>query len=264
MTLLKKIGNYIFSLKFLKHLAIVAAIYAIVIFSLIFILDGMTNHGEKIKVPNLSGKNVKTIASMVQNEGLDFEVLDSVYMPELAQGTIISQDPLPTAESGVFVKEGRIIKLRVSKRTQLVEVPSLIDKSQRFAESILLNRGFKFTTDYKATTESHGAVIQQTYRGKSIKEGTRLPIGSMIVLTVGRNEMSTPILVPDLMNLTIIEARQRLSAYPNVTLNVACDNCVTSSDSLNAIIQVQSPEYLEGAMMQSGGSITVFAEKGMP
>ncbi len=233
----------------------------ILIFGVIFWLDAMTNHGEKIMVPELEGKNVKSIGPLLENEGLEFEILDSVYMPELAQGTIVSQDPMPTRITGVSVKNGRMIRLRVSKKTQLVEVPNLVDKSQRFAEAILLNRGFKYKIEFKATTESNGAVLEQKYRNKSVAKGTKLPIGSMLVIYVGRDELNTPVPIPDLVNFTISEAKQRLSAYPNVSFNIACEGCLSTSDTLNALIESQSPEFLEGALMQSSGSITVFAKK---
>ncbi len=264
MSLLKKIGNYIWSLNFLKHLLIIAVIYVVIIFGVIYFLESTTRHGQQVKVPDLKGKNVNTIASLVQSEGLDYEVLDSVYMPELALGTIVSQDPEPTSVSGVFVKEGRVIRVRVSKRTELVEVPALVDKSQRFAENILESRGFKYKTEFKATTESHGAVISQRYKGKAVKVGDKLPIGSLIILTVGRNELSIPVDLPNLVGSTINDARSTLASWPSIQLYITCEDCMTSADTAIARVMHQTPEYIEGAQIPSGGTITVFASKNPP
>ena len=159
------------------------------------------------------------------------------------------------------MKSGRIIRVRVSKRTRLVEMPSLIDKSQRFAESVLKNRGLKFRVQYVPTSEANGAVLKQLYKGTEIKEGTRIPIGSVITIVVGENESGQPTEVMDLVNSTISEARGRLQG---TSLNFqigSCDGCVTGEDSTSAIIYSQSPEYLEGVMLPAGTTIMVNASK---
>lgn len=262
MGLGKKIKEFVWSKRFLKHFAILIGIYFIIVFGTMWYLSSYTNHGEKISVPNLIGKNVNSIATNLEELELNYEILDSIYDPKKIEGTIISQDPLPTASSSVSVKAGRIIRLRVSKRTQLVEVPQCIDKSQRFAENILKNRGFKFKVEYKSTTEADGAVMQQLYKGKKILEKTKIPIGSTIKLIVGRNIGGEAIPIPDLLGITIFEAKSRLSGMSNLSYVLVCDGCTTVADSSTAIVESQSPEYTEGLFIPSGSTITVFARKG--
>ncbi|MBL4861960.1 MAG: PASTA domain-containing protein, partial [Crocinitomicaceae bacterium] len=181
--------------------------------------------------------------------------------PSKVSGTILEQDPQPTKFSEISVKEGRTIKIRVSKRTELVEMPDLVDKSQRFAEGVLRNRNFKYTLEYKPSREAHGAVLDQLYKGKSIVQGTRIPIGSRIKLIVGRNETGVPLELPNLYGLTIVEAKQRVGNMLNMEFLLSCPDCLTTSDSLVARVHSQSPEYEEGAVVASGGSITVVASK---
>jgi beta-lactam-binding protein with PASTA domain len=199
------------------------------------------------------------VYELLASNELSYEVLDSIYNPKLAEGTIIDQDPQATVVSQLFVKEGRIIRLRVSKRSRLVEVPSLIDKSQRFAESILKNRGFKYTVTFRNTSEANGAVLNQLFNGVKIKEGTKIAIGSIIAIVVGRNEGGLPIPIPDLYGLTIFEARERLAAIPGMNYFPVCDDCKTSEDSLAARINSQTPEFIEGIMIPAGSTITVNA-----
>lgn len=259
MEFLKKLANFIWTKHFLKIAGYIALAYIVVVGGTIFYLDAYTNHGEKIMVPNLIGKNVKTIAPIMEINELKYEILDSIYDPKLAEGTIIDQDPQPTDKSKLFVKEGRIIRLRVSKRSRLVEMPSLIDKSQRFAETILKNRGFKYSLTFRNTTEANGAVLEQLYRGSVIKEGTRLPIGSTIVLVIGRNEGGMPMQIPDLYGLTIFEAKDRLASMPGFTFFPVCEECKTYEDSLAARINSQNPEFIEGILTPPGSTITVNA-----
>ena len=161
----------------------------------------------------------------------------------------------------VHVKEGRVIRFRVSKKTRSVEMPSLVDKSQRFAESILENRGLKIRIQYRPTNEANGAVLEQLYKGKSIKEGTRVPIGSTITLIIGKNDAGEPVEIPNLYGLTIFEARDRLTQLGSFGFLPVCDACVTYEDSLAARIESQSPEYIEGILIPAGSTITVYATK---
>lgn len=261
MILLKKIGNFIWSKRFLINFSAIIILYVIGVFVLKSCLSSSTNNGQKIEVPNLVGKNQNNLANLMVNSELNYEVLDSIYDPSKVAGTVMEQDPLPTAKSNIYVKEGRTIKLRVSKRTLLVEMPDLVDKSQRFAEGILRNREFRYQLEYQPSKEAHGAVIEQRYKGKVIAPGTKLPIGSKVVLIVGRNEVGTIQPLPNLYGLTISEAKQRVANMLNMEFIVACPTCLNAADSLMARITSQSPEFEEDGVVMSGASISVFADK---
>ena len=120
----------------MKHTLFIVLTYFLVITIVVIYLDQYTNHGEKIDVPNVVGLKTASAQSKLEELDLKIEILDSVYKPELPVGTIVSQDPLPTSKSMVYVKSGRIIRVQVSKKSRLVEMPSLIDKSERMAESV--------------------------------------------------------------------------------------------------------------------------------
>ena len=105
------------------------------------------------------------------------------------------------------------------------------------------------------------AVLEQLYKGKSIKEGTRIPIGSTITLIVGQNDAGEPVEIPNLYGLTIFEARDRLSQLGSFGYLPVCDACLTYEDSLAARIESQSPEYIEGILIPAGTTITVYATK---
>lgn len=261
MEFLTKLKNFILTKHFVKHVGLIILTYIIVVGGMVLILDSMTNHGQKIKVPSLFGKNVKNIAALIEENDLQYEILDSIYDPTKPEGTILSQDPRPTDSTNVFVKEGRIIRLRVSKKTRLVEMPSLIDKSQRFAESVLKNRGLKYSITYETTTEADGAVLDQKYKGRPIKEGTRIPIGSTIYLVVGKNQGGEPVQIPDLNCLTISEVKERLASMSSITLFESYINCQNAADSASAKVTSQTPEFIEGVLSPAGSTVTILLEK---
>ena len=261
MEFLSKLRSFIWSRHFLKHTGLILLTYIVVVGGTILYLDSYTNHGQRIEVPNLIGKKADQSRVVLEELDLKLELLDSVYRPDLPTGTIITQDPSPTSKSDVYVKEGRIIRVQVSKKTRLIEMPSLIDKSQRFAESVLKNRGLKYRIEFKQTNESNGAVMKQLYKGQEIKEGTRVPIGSVITIIVGKNQGGEPVALPDLVGMTISEARGRLSGTSLSLLLGGCDGCTNAQDSTTAVIQIQGPEFMEGSMVPSGTTITVSAVK---
>jgi eukaryotic-like serine/threonine-protein kinase len=264
MEFLKKFGRYILTKHFLKVAGIILLIHVVIVGGTIFYLDSFTNHGEKIEVPNLVGMNVRNVSELLEEKNLKFEVVDKVYNPKLAEGTIMVQDPVPTSKSQVYVKSERTIRVRISKRTQLVEMPSLIDKSERFATTVLKNRGLRYKISYKNTPESSGAVIEQRFKGSRVKQGTKIPIGSIVQLIVGRFEGGVPVDVIDLYGLTISEARERLSIHPGITFFPVCQDCVTAQDSASARINSQTPEFWKGdepCLMPSVGTVSVIAVK---
>ena len=145
--------------------------YFIVIFSTIKYLDVYSNHGEEITVPNLVGKKSSVAKMQLEDMGLSYEILDSIYDPSLPNGIVKQQMIEPTSISKVKVKENRIIGLRLSKKTELTEMPDLVFKHVDFAQGILENRGFSSRIQYKPTKEANGSVLDQKYNGKSITKG---------------------------------------------------------------------------------------------
>jgi hypothetical protein len=66
--------------------------------------------------------------------------------------------------------------------------------------------------------------------------------------------------LPNLYGLSIVEAKQRVDNMLNMEFFIgSCTGCLTSADSSMARIYTQSPEFEEGAIVASGGSITVVA-----
>ena len=255
----KKMGNYFWSKNFLFNFLGIIAAYMLGYFILNGCLDSTTRFGEKVKVPDLIGKNQNNVKKLLNGTGLEYQVLDSIYDPTKVEGTILSQDPEPTSISKVHVKSGRTIHLRVSKRTQLVEVPNLIDKSQRFGERVLINRNFRYSLDYKPSKEAAGAIMEQRYKNKPVAPGTPLPIGSRIKLIVGRDEAGVPQAVPNLYGLSIKEAKDRVAGMLDMEFQVVCPECISKSDSLAARVDSQSPEFREDAQVASGGTILIHA-----
>ena len=249
--IIKQIKSLIFSKYFLKHFGLVILFYLLFVFGSIYYLNFATNHGEKIPVPNLVGLSSDEAKKKIEDLGLQYEILDSVYDPnsplfKKPEGTVFEQVIEPTSSSNVYVKSGRIIGIRLTKKTQLVEMPNLVFKQIHFAQSILDGRGLRFIIRYRQSEESNGSVIDQLFNGKKITQGTRIPIGSVIILVVGQLDIGIPFQIPNLVGLYRDEALKILDSLKISSYNVVCADCFTHEDSISALIFYQSPEYLEG------------------
>jgi hypothetical protein len=147
--------QFVWSKFFLLNIGLALLICLIVVFSTIKYLDVYSDHGEKIAVPNLVGKKSSEAKMMLNELGLSYEILDSLYDPSLPNGIVKQQMIEPTALSKVHVKANRIIGLRLSKKTELEEMPNLVFKGADLAQGILENRGFVSKIEFKPTKEAN-------------------------------------------------------------------------------------------------------------
>lgn len=251
----KKFFQFIFKRKILLNIILILFAWIILIWSTLTYFDSYTNHGEEIEVPSLLGNNVKDVPDLLTGTTLKYEIIDSVYNPSLLEGTIIYQLPLPSDSTGMMVKNGRIIKIRVSKQSRLVEAPLVVSKSLRFAEAVITAKGLRTKITFVPSNEDQGSVIDQKYKGKSISKGTKIPINSIIELVVGRKTGDEFAFVPNVVGLSIIEAQTRMT---NLNLLAIYSDCQSKQDSLDAIIINQSP-IGDSSRLPFGSVVTVFA-----
>ncbi len=256
-TVLQKIKNFVLTKHFIKHVGLVILFYLVLVFATVLYLDLATNHGEKIAVPNFVGMNGEEAKKKIEELDLQYQILDSIYNPKMPEGTVLEQLVEPTGLSNVHVKSGRIIGLRLTKRTQMVEMPSLVHKQLQFAESILEQRGLRFSIQYRATSEANGSVLDQLFRGRRIKEGDRIPIGAVVTLIVGQNDQGEPITIPNFVGLTMSDARYIMDTLGVTSFSFVCPDCSTSQDSLAAIIFSQTPEFIEGSTVFKSTQFTL-------
>lgn len=262
MSRFKDILAFVSTKHFVKQVGLVILCYLLIVGGTLLYLDIRTHHGEKIAVPNVIGKHVDNIDDLLDDSGLDYIILDSVYRPDVPAGTIVKQNPEPTSRSKVFVKSSRILEISLSKKVRLVAVPDLLHKSKRYAESILKNRGLKFKFSYEISPNDIDAVITQKFNGRKILEGYKIPYGSVIHLTIGKGSKDDPFEVPDLYGYTLSQADSIVYELPSVSLIIGdCVGCKTKRDSLTARIYSQTPEYFKDNMRPPGSDIVIFLEK---
>jgi eukaryotic-like serine/threonine-protein kinase len=167
-------------------------------------LNWLTHHGEAKTVPSVTGKPLSQVQALLEKEGFELVIQDSVYLDSLAPTTVIKQVP----EADDVVKVNRTIYVTVNRTVPPdVTMPNLIGYSFRNAEMILKNAGLKLgDTTYKPDFAKN-SILDQLYNGRSISAGSNIRVGSTISLVIGSGIGNEDMAVPKLIGLTYDEAK---------------------------------------------------------
>lgn len=99
-------------------------------------------HGQEVEVPALVGLTPIDAARLASNLGLQVEVERQYYSPQIAEGRIMSQLPMP----GAKVRRGWQVRVAQSLGAQRVAIPDVTKESERAAEWNIRRRGLDLTS----------------------------------------------------------------------------------------------------------------------
>lgn len=214
------------------------------------LLGWITQHGKYVTVPDVRGKNFEDARTLLEAQGFEVEVQDSVYIDTLKKLSIIKQAPLPNE----LVKVNRTIYLTVNRmQAPLVTVPNFVGQTFRSVEMQLRTLGFKLGDTTFKPDFAVGSVLEQSINGVALKPGTPIPMGSKIDLVLGGGVQANEMNVPVLLGLTFQEAKTLLEVNGLLIGAVVVDGAV--GDSLNAFVIKQNPAVRneEGAPIRIRG-----------
>ena len=226
-------------------------------FLLIFIffqtLDWLTKHGNYVKVPDIKGKRVEEARKILEEQGFEVEVQDSVFFDTVPPLTVMKQLPLPSE----MVKVNRTIYLTVNRiQPPLVVVPNFMGQTFRSVEMQLKTLGFKMGDTTYRPDFAIGSVLEQLYNGAPVRPGTSIPMGSRIDLVLGAGLLQEEMPVPALLGMTFSEAKLLLEQNGLLLGAVVVDGMVGDSSSAFVIKQHPPLKNEEGnVMVIRGGQI---------
>lgn len=175
--------KFLTSSTFFKNLFF--ALVIVILFLVVFVkfLDFSTNHGEEIKVPDLSKMKLEIAEEKLDEDGLEVFLLDTVeFKPEFPPYTIVEQDPI----AGSKVKDGRKIYVKLNAGGYaMVTFPDLKNKTFRQATNALRALGLvegelKYVPDM-----AKDIVLEVSYNGRPVKAGDKLMKNSKIDFVLG-------------------------------------------------------------------------------
>ncbi|MEI6946108.1 PASTA domain-containing protein [Paraflavisolibacter sp. H34] len=216
-------------------------VFGTVLFVALFLLfvlslNWLTHHGESKTVPAVVGKKVEEVRELLDEQGFEMIVQDSVYFDTLAPSVVIKQVP----EADAVVKINRTVYVTVNRVVAPdVDMPNLIGYSFRNAEMVLNNMGLKIGDTTFKPDFAKNSVLEQLFNGQSIPAGKKIRMGSAISLVLGNGLGARDMPVPQMIGLTYAEAKILMETRGLILGAVVPDGDV--QDTANAFVTRQSP-----------------------
>jgi beta-lactam-binding protein with PASTA domain len=178
-----------------------------ILFVLFFIflqsLSWITRHDKTLAVPSVTGMSYDEAKNLLEGQGFDVAIQDTVYNDTAALLSVVKQFP----GADTKVKMNRTVYLTINRASAPdIEMPKLVGQSLRSAQVTLQQSKLKLEDTIYKNDFATDQVLEQLFKGQPIKEGTKIPMGSGIVLVVSRGTGTTEMEVPDLFGMTLNEA----------------------------------------------------------
>ncbi|GAT62397.1 PASTA domain-containing protein [Paludibacter jiangxiensis] len=243
----------------LKNVFYAATILVALLLFVLFMLQFYTHHGEAETVPNLCGLKLEDAAKLLDNRGMQYQVIDSVYKPDKAPGMVMEQSPI----GGSKIKSYRSIYITINaKMPPGVALPDVRDLSLRHAQSLLESMGIKVMGVEYVPSEYSDLVRDIKYNGQTLTPGQKIPAGSGVILVVGRTSTDEDgnQLMPDVQSLSLEQATRLINSH---MLSIGATNFdvepTNEQDKANYIVYKQSPAANDS--VPSGKAITLWLTK---
>jgi len=242
--------DFFLSKQFVKNLAFAAIIAVGGIMILLIWMNFYTRHGQARPVPNFVGLTMEQTTKLARKNKLRYQIIDSIYTTEVPRGCIAEQNPKP----GFKVKKWRNIVLTINAfHPEMVAMPNLVDLPLRQAKALVESSGLELGLLKYRPDLSINVVIDQQYSGKDISAGDSIQKGSVIDLVLGKGLSNQVTPIPDLLGMRLEPAKNRILEYSlNLGSFVYDKTIINSSDTVNAFVYKQIPEYKNNATLQLG------------
>lgn len=175
--------KYLTSRTFFTQVFLAATIVVVFTFLVIQFLDFRTNHGQEIKVPDLSKMKLEIAEEKLNELDLEVFLLDTVeFNADFPAFTILEQDP----KAGSLVKDGRkiYVKLNAGEFTDIT-IPEFKDKTFRQISATIKSLTLK---EGKITYKPHIAkdiVLQIFQDGRRLRAGDKVKKNSTLDFVLG-------------------------------------------------------------------------------
>ncbi len=178
---------------------------------LVFLMDQVVmpmyvKHGQQITLPDVRKMKFEEAQDLLQSKGFEPVKSDMKYNADFQPNEIIDQQPAANST----VKSGRRVYLTVATEQSFIEMPNMRGNTYRGAMIELSRIGLRLDTANTQRVYSsqfpEGVVVWQ-----SVKENALIRRGSEVTLRISRGTNPNQISVPNLINLSLDEARSVLS-----------------------------------------------------
>lgn len=253
---MKEFFQYLINKTFLKNVAIAFGIFLIAFLLLKVYLRIYTHHGKAIAVPDLTDISIEEIEDILHDKKLRYEIFDSIYVGDKPSGVVIDQLPKP----GKNVKRERKIFLTINAQgPETLPMPDLVGVTLREAREKLQQKGLATGNLIYRYHLTKNVILEQRLDGNIIEPGDTIVKGTAIDLVLGKGLGSERAMVPDLIGLTVEEARTKAADYYfNISSAVPDLSYDTEKDTLTPFIFRQRPAHDKKIRVPLGSPIDVW------
>ena len=247
--------KFIVSKTFFKNFGLALLILLTVLLATQLVLKIYTGHGKEIIVPDFNGLPIQEVDKICYQKGLLWLIQDSVYVRDVAGGTVMEQYPAP----GSRVKNRRKVFLTTNANfAEIIKMPKAYDMPLRQAQRILQNAGLVIEAYEYLPYFAENYVQDQKINGITIHEGVAVPKGTGITLVIGQGLSNERAAIPNLLNMCR-DSAQLLSIRNFFNLGaVTFDfSVLNADDSMNARVYRQFPNHVDQQAML-GSSIDIW------
>jgi serine/threonine-protein kinase len=205
---MKKIIPYLAaSLGFILTVVLITILLDSVIF------PSLIHDKDKIKVPDLIGKNITEVEKIIFENELTIGKLNEQFNEKIPQGVVINQIP----KAGAEVKAGRAVHLSISKGKEMVRVPYIVGQNIRTARISLKNAGLEVGDVKFEFSNLFGA---DTVASQLVSSGRNVPYGTPVDIVVSKGS-ENQVKVPNIIGKNFDDAKAILEESGLLIGNVA-------------------------------------------
>lgn len=231
---MRKFIEYLRTKTFRKNLFIAIGSFFAFLILIFYSLGFYTHNGEGMPVPKLKGLPIAKAIQLLEEQGLRYQINDSIYLIDQPPGVIVEQDPDPNTN----VKANRTIYLIVTRDAPNIKFPDIEGRTFLEVHSILNNYQLKVgDTTYKSDV-ARDVILEALLGGNTIKKGQQIPKGSRIDLILGDGLGASEVDIPNLFGLNLNEARMALLGSSLILGNISFEGSI---DTVNSKIIRQFP-----------------------
>lgn len=194
---------------------------------------------ELVEIPDVTGETLQQARQLLRRAGLAPQV-QRAFHPEVPDGTVIEQNPLPERE----IEVGTEVVLTVSRGPRPVPVPDVVGRSASDAEAVLAAAALESTTTQEFSNQvPRGRVIRQ-----SPAADARVIPGTTVELVISRGPRNFP--MPNVIGMSRDQAIAELRA---LGLEVEALRVPGSSGD-----RVVGQQPRAGSTVQAGSEVTIY------
>jgi beta-lactam-binding protein with PASTA domain len=220
------------------HILVALGLALIFILITLKSLDWITRHGTTRTIPSVLGKTYDEAVTFLEDQGFDVMIQDSIYIDTAKPMMVLRQFP----EADATVKRNRTVYLTINRAIPpLIEMPTLEGMTYRMAELAIKQYGLNLKDTVYRNHIARNAILEVLYDGEPIKPGTKIHMGSEIVLVLGTGVGNEEFRVPDFFGMTLGDAKVYIESMGLILSNV---HPPEQGGNMNVYIYRQFPEAL--------------------